>query len=303
MLERPIRADADCGVRAQFCQPPASLRRYFTTFYYIEADLPGDSQVVDFLHPEWANLRFVSGARPVAEARDGTRVADAAFYATGPSRHAVKFTVGPRWRMWGIGILPLGWARFIAADAGELADALLDGAGHPAFAQFAPLAAGLFVGEPDADAELARISEFFLARDHGPIPDEERITAIHAALVNPAITTVAELVGQVGINQRTIERTSERYFGFSPKVLLRRQRFLRSLAQYAVDPSLKWIGALDPQYYDQAQFVRDFKEFMGMSPRQYAALDKPILGAVMRARAHIAGRAVQALDAPGGGGS
>jgi shikimate dehydrogenase len=54
---------------------------------------------------------------------------------------------------------------------------------------------------------------------------------------------------------------------------------------------MKWVGAMDGHYHDQAQFVRDFRQFMGMSPRQYAALDKPILAAVMRERARIAGAA------------
>jgi hypothetical protein len=81
-------------------------------------------------------------------------------------------------------------------------------------------------------------------------------------------------------------------------VLLRRQRFMRSLAKYMLDPSLHWIGAIDGNYHDQAQFVRDFREFMGMTPRDYAALDKPIIGAIMHERARFALAAVQALDAP-----
>ena len=76
---------------------------------------------------------------------------------------------------------------------------------------------------------------------------------------------------------------------------------MRSLAQYMLDPSLKWIGALDGHYHDQAQFVRDFRQFMGMTPREYAARPKPVIGAIMRERARIAGRAVQALDTPEGG--
>ena len=78
-------------------------------------------------------------------------------------------------------------------------------------------------------------------------------------------------------------------------------RFMRSLAQYMLDPSLRWIGALDGHYHDQAQFVRDFRQFMGMTPREYALLDKPVLGAIMRERARIAGNAVQTLDGPDGG--
>jgi methylphosphotriester-DNA--protein-cysteine methyltransferase len=95
----------------------------------------------------------------------------------------------------------------------------------------------------------------------------------------------------------SLERLTQRYFGFTPKLLLRRQRFLRSLAQYMLDPSLNWTGAIDGQYHDQAQFVRDFKAFMGLSPRQYAALPHPILVPIMRQRMADAG-ALEAIDLP-----
>ena len=67
-----------------------------------------------------------------------------------------------------------------------------------------------------------------------------------------------------------------------------------------LDPSMRWSGAMDGHYYDQAQFVRDFRQFMGMTPRAYAALDKPVLTAVMRERARLAGAAAQTLDGPEG---
>jgi methylphosphotriester-DNA--protein-cysteine methyltransferase len=115
--------------------------------------------------------------------------------------------------------------------------------------------------------------------------------------------TVTELVEQVGTSQRTVERLCHRHFGFSPKLLLRRQRFMRSLAQFMLDPSLKWIGAMDSSYHDQAQFVRDFHEFMSMTPREYAAMPHPILDKFMHERARIHGAAVQTLDRPDGTGA
>jgi hypothetical protein len=58
-----------------------------------------------------------------------------------------------------------------------------------------------------------------------------------------------------------------------------------------LDPTLKWIGALDGHYHDQAQFVREFREFMGMTPRQYGGLDHPIIEGIMNERARmLAGR-------------
>ena len=103
---------------------------------------------------------------------------------------------------------------------------------------------------------------------------------------------------RLGISSRSLERLSLKAFGFSPKLLLRRQRFLRSLAQFTLDPSLTWIRTLDFHYVDQVHFVRDFRRFMGMSPRSYGALDHPLMRAAVHGRTAAAGAAVQALHRP-----
>lgn len=287
------------NIRVRFLAPPEPLRRYFTSFYFAEITPPDGEAVTDLLQPEWANLRFFSGALPEAESRRGQRLSGSAFAATGPSCEAVRFVVGAT-RLWGVGLLPLGWAKFVRAEAALYANAVIDGESHPVLAPFRPLSATLFGAEPDCDAEFARIADHFLARLNQPVADEERIVAIHEALVDPEISSVAALVERIGGTPRTVERICRRVFGFSPKVLLRRQRFMRSLAQFMLDPAIKWSGAIDGSYYDQAQFVRDCKDFMGMTPRQYAAMEKPILTAVMHERARTAGAAAQTLDGPGG---
>ncbi|WP_201742537.1 helix-turn-helix domain-containing protein [Novosphingobium ovatum] len=270
---------------------------YFTTFYLAEIDPPEGGSVSDFLHPEWGNLRFVDGPGLRACNHAGQTVEDVRFVATGPSTRALRFAV-PRCRIWGVGLLPLGWARFVGHRAADLADGVVDGHDHSAFARFAPLADSLFGATPDPQAEYARIAAHFLAQPAVPKLDVTRITAIHAALVDPAVARVEQLADRVGASSRTIERICAHAFGFSPKQLLRRQRFMRSLSQYMLDPSLKWVGALDGHYHDQAQFVREFNAFMGMSPRQYARQPHPILDAFVSERARLQGSAVQTLDPP-----
>lgn len=289
----------NCEVKTRFFPPPEKLRRYFTTFYLIEWTVPEGKVIVDHLLPEWANLRFHSGSCPEAVPIGGSVLSGTAFAATVPSSAAIRFSIGPG-RMWGVGLLPLGWARFVATPAHELANAAVDGFIHPAFAPFRELARTIYGPEPDIVAELAKINAFFSSWPDEPVSDGDRISAIHGALINPETQSVAELVELSGASQRTLERICARSFGFPPKLLLRRQRFVRSLSHYMVDPSLKWIGAMDRLYHDQAQFVRDFRQFMGMTPREYAALDKPIIGAVMRARNQLAGSAAQTLDSPRG---
>lgn len=286
-------------MHVRFFPPPPELRRYFTTFYLVECTVADGGVVSDYLLPEWANLRIHSGGTPAAETISGNSISGTAFPVTGPSSRAVRFTVGTT-RMWGIGLLPLGWAKFVAAAAADFADGLLDGSSHPAFAEFRPLGENLFGETPDVAAELAWITGHFHAHLDAPLPEEQRIVAIHAALVDPEIDTVARLVERTGIKQSSVGRLCRRAFGFPPKLLLRRQRFIRSLSQFMLDPSLKWSGAMDGHYHDQSQFVRDCRQFMGMTPSQYAALPKPVIGAIMRERDRMAGFAAQTLDTPDG---
>ena len=290
-------------VKVRFHPPPEDLRRFLTTFYLTEIEVADGGVITDALQPEWANLRFFSGDNPDCWPDcwidGGDHVERANFVVTGPSSRCTNFRLGTS-RLWGVGLLPLGWAQFIRLPAADHANLVADGQAHPSFSSFALLAASLFGAEPDEAAELARLIAFFRARLANPPADAERIFVIHAALVDPQVANVAALVDRVGVGQRTIERLCHRAFGFPPKLLLRRQRFMRSLSQFMLDPTLKWIGVIDSHYHDQAQFVRDFREFMGMTPSEYAARPHPVLEKFIHERARVAGAPVQTMDRPEG---
>ena len=66
---------------------------------------------------------------------------------------------------------------------------------------------------------------------------EEKVVACQHALRDPEIADVEALSEAVGTGRRTLERLCGRYFGFPPKLLLRRQRFLRSLARFTLEPN------------------------------------------------------------------
>lgn len=285
------------AVRVRFHQPPAAMRPYFTTFYITEIDVGADGRVTDHLHPEWANLRIISGVLPISEIRGAEPFGGVSGIVTGPTSTAVRFTTGTS-RIWGIGLLPLGWAKFVAAPANVFADRLCDSAVEPALAPLRPLVGTLFGPEPDEAAELGRITRHFENLAERPLAEEARIRTVHQALVDPDVASVADMAERASLPTHTLERVCRRHFGFPPSLLLRRQRFMRSLSQYMLDPSLTWIGAIDSHYHDQAQFVREFHRFMGMSPSAYAALPHPVLAGVMHARMAAAGAPVQALHDP-----
>lgn len=287
------------AVAVRFFMPDPALRPYISTYYLTEVALPEGERIEDRLHPEWANVRFLGNPGWLGAIGDAPLTPLPPVVAVGPTSHATRFSTGTT-RAWGIGLLPLGWARFVDAAALDYVDRFVDAATDPAFAAFAGLNGQLFAGSPEAAGEAATIDAFMLAKlaTRPLASDKARIVAAHAGLLNTAVTSVSALALRLDMSARSLERLSLRAFGFSPKLLLRRQRFLRSLAQFMLDPSLRWISTLDWQYVDQAHFVRDFQRFMGMSPSRYAALDHPIMSAAAKARMAAAGEAVQVLHQP-----
>ncbi len=294
------KGGAQFAVRTRFHTPPPQFDGCFTTFHKVEIEAGTGEMVQDHLLPEWANLRFFSGSLPVARIGD-TGISNARFVATGPSSRPCSFHLGAA-GMWGIGILPLGWARLIGADAYALANTITDGSTHPAFARFETLSKVLCNPQIDAEHQLVFLIDE-LERLMKPHRDDERIVKVHDQLVNGEHTQVSELASRCAMSVRTLERVCRRHFGFTPKLLMRRQRFMRTLSSFILNEanrgSGRWTEAMDGDYHDQAQFTREFREFMTMLPSEYAALKHPILASFMEARARVWGSAAQALDSPG----
>lgn len=283
-------------LRARFFAPPAPLAGCFTSFYLLEVEPAGGGRVEDYLHPEWANLRFFLGPSPSSEVVGCETLSDTPFTATGPTSCPVRFRL-PATRMWGVGLLPLGWAKFIGVPASSLANRLNDGLRHPAYSAFVPLYHALRQAPASDEAQAAILCDFFLARDR-EVKDAAKIAAVHEALVDPEIHNSGDLAARAGISTRTLERLCARHFGFTPQLLVRRQRMMRTLSAFMLAERTTWSQVIDLNYTDHAHFTHEFQAFMRMSPSEYAALDHPVLAAFMAERARVLGSPVQTLDRP-----
>jgi AraC-like DNA-binding protein len=275
--------DTDFTIEVRFYRLSEALQPYFTALYATSISCGPGVWVEDQLHPEWAALRFAEGPAPIGCVGPGAPTPKWPFVANGPTSKVIQFGVTQS-RIWGLGLQPAGWSKFIAQPANALSDRIVDGSSHEAFSLFRPLLGQVLDAGGDGELIASRINEFLMDHADRPVPHEAQIMACQQALRDPDVANVAELGEVLGMNRRSLERLCGRYFGFPPKLLLRRQRFLRSLAQFMLQPVDSWSEALDGQYYDQAQFVRDFRSFMGMTPSDYADRPHPILGKIMAQR-------------------
>lgn len=279
-----------------FIMPAQPLLRYVSTYYFFRIDTVGDEEQEDLLHPEWGSAHFTLSGSSRGNIVTEPSIPTPAANVTGPTGKASRIFCKSM-VLAGIGILPLGWHRLVNAPADRWANRVGD-LDHPEFVHFRKIWEALQgLTEPEEIAALFDGMLFRLVDRADPL--EKDIEDIHEALADPSISSVADLASATGIGQQRLERLCRRVFGFPPKRLLRRQRFLRTLGSVMLDPDLKWTAALDDQYFDQAHFNRDFQEFMGMSPRQYLAMPRPISIAATLARAAQVGHPLQALQGPG----
>ncbi len=269
-------------IAVRFFRLSEKLHPYFTALYLTRIEA-GDGVVEDYLHPEWAGVRFTEGPPPLACIGPGEMVPQSTLIGVGPTSRATHFAVRTC-QIWGLGMQPAGWARFAGGWADDLANRIVDGSAHPSFAAFAGVLPQILACEDGDEAKAQLIDAHLLAHAGAADPREPAIFACQEALRDPALGEVGALQERLGMPVKSLERFCRRYFGFPPKLLLRRQRFARSLARFMLDPTMSWIDALDGQYHDQAQFVREFREFMGMLPSEYARKQHPIVQPIMRQR-------------------
>ncbi len=283
----------DFAIDVRFYRLSAELQPYFSALYSFTMHCADDTLICDRLHPEWAGMRFTeSGTPPVAAIVPAKVEPTWPFVASGPTSRAIQFGLTSS-RIWGLGLQPVGWAKFVSVPAREVADRIVDAASTEAFLPFRAVMEEVRNASSDPDETARRINARLLEQDHRTVPCEDKILACQEALRDPEISDVAMLAERVGVGRRTLERLCGRYFGFPPKLLLRRQRFLRSLARFTLEPRRNWSTALDVQYFDHAHFVRDFRAFMDMTPSEYAETPHPILERIMAQRMADQGAAPQ----------
>ncbi len=177
---------------------------------------------------------------------------------------------------------PYGFANFIKKPISELADketpltALFD-------KELAKDLEHQITAASSTEERVAIIERFLL----GQLADQSVIDNI----VKSTIDVLSESKGSASINailkddlsvRRQLERKFSKQTGLSPKQLgkiIRMQSALKMMLNGQVE-TLTQV-AYESEYYDQAHFTRDFKEFTGVNPKQYLDDEQMMLSSLI----------------------
>ncbi len=124
---------------------------------------------------------------------------------------------------------------------------------------------------PDFEAMCAAAEACLLQHLPTSDPQVPRVSSLLARIAQePGIVSVEHVLAISGLNKRGLQRLFQKYVGVSPKWVIQRYRLHEAVAQVQAGKVLGWTAlALELGYFDQAHFVRDFRQLVGMAPGEY----------------------------------
>lgn len=129
---------------------------------------------------------------------------------------------------------------------------------------------------------IAVVESFLLNKLHDQaIVDNIVKTTVDTLLSTKGNIPINAILKESPSNRRQLERKFFQQVGLSPKQLgkvIRLQTALKLMLNQKTENFTQI--AYDSAYYDQAHFIRDFKEFTGVSPKEFLANDKMLLSSV-----------------------
>ena len=186
----------------------------------------------------------------------------------------------------GIGLLPMGWARLFGGDVSHYANRAvpLDQVDRGAPALCAALGEG--------DSPLAVCEAWLTERLDRTCPVDPRIAQLYDLIHDPSVARTEEIAAALEMTPRALAGFTRRHFGFTPKLLVRRSRFVRALSLVLSAPgdSAEVLGQAG--YWDRSHFLRDSHLFLGCSIREFNRRRGPLNAMAMAARAAALGAPV-----------
>lgn len=187
----------------------------------------------------------------------------------------------------GVGLLPEGWARLFGGDLSVYANRVMS------LTELDPAAEALPEALQQAEHPPTVFEQWIEQRLSSGLMLDPMISRIRAMIDDPAVTRIEAIAEALGVSPRQLASMTRYYFGFTPKVLLRRGRFLRALGA-TLDASPESTAALlgEAGYWDRSHFLRDAHLFLGCSIREFRRRRGALSAEAMKVRAAVIGAPV-----------
>lgn len=246
-------------------QLPCPELRDATTFFYELRTFVDHAEELD--RATDAQMRFTLKGRTSIRFDDGLTTPLPDIYVHGPTTMNVTLISDDPVEVIGVGILPVGWAGMIPVDASIAVNQVIDAENIFGFSLAETRRA---MQQVTTMAERVEIFTALLKRLSGSIDPAavaftRTVDAWLAASLSPEI---GDLVRATGLSASQVERNCKRYYGTSPKALVRKFRALRAAVKL-IKGEAELADLVGEGFSDQSHLIREIKHFTGMTPKRF----------------------------------
>ena len=232
-----------------------------SVYYLFEVEHP---RFADNERAAIAQLRFVLEGTANLSFADGKTYPSKDAMLVGPSTGAMHFDLHGPLRMFGIGLLPAGWAALTQKSAADFTDKAVPA--RKIFTDEIDESLKFLRGCDDASGMTDWANRFFRGVRHRIKPEVEQFTKmVDEWLSSEPSPPVSALMERSEQSSRQVLRTVNKLYGMAPKYLARKYRALRAARAYAEHNEAELL-ALEDAFYDQSHMIREIKFFAGTTP-------------------------------------
>jgi AraC-like DNA-binding protein len=268
-------------ITLEYYQQPEALQPFITTLYSLHGM---ERDIRDVMPAGMGFLQIFLRGSGTLEFYDGRIEGPSRINLITPTSAAsIAHLEGP-FIIIGAALSPVGWAALLGLAADKHRDHLYDGIDYfgPDLARLADDLVAMLAKDPANLNALAQQLAAFIGARLKPVNSRHLQLIAHIGdwISSAFDPPLSDLERRAAYSGRQLQRLTERYFGLSPKGLIRKYRVLRVAALLqSPETSDERVAELINLFYDQSHLIREMRHFLGRTPTRLVSGHTPLLAA------------------------
>ncbi|WP_411818208.1 DUF6597 domain-containing transcriptional factor [Hyphococcus sp. DH-69] len=267
----------------RYYMPRSDLRDYVRAYYFYSVDIASS----ETLCAELGNIRVILRGGGMLQMPGGQLEPSMSAFLLGPTLGSYNLMIEPKTAVFGVGIRPEGWHALFGVSAEELADKVID---------LTAFSGGILMSSIEEIRNAETLAEMSAAADRYFVDQLNKREAhirqrypVELAnwLLDPNDLGLDALMEAMDVSRRQTDRLAKLYFGASPKFLQRKYRALRAADRIRAGETA-WMNAAGSKFYDQSHFIKEFKTFIGVTPKQFIDNQARLIAQIQQMRVQSA---------------